>query len=287
MVISPGHPQKKKGYALKQEEIESLEQTALECRCDIVRMVHHAGSGHPAGSLSAIDVLVVLYMKYMRVRTNEPHWHGRDMFFLSKGHCTPAYYAAMSARGFFPREELMTFRDMHTRLQGHPSNLHLDCVDASSGSLGQGLSVANGAALAAKHDGMDSRYYVMLGDGEIQEGQVWEAAMSAAAFGLDNVCAILDYNKIQLDGPVNEVLSIGDVRAKWEAFGWNAIEINGHDIAAIDAAFESAMRFKGKPSIIIAHTIKGKGVSFMENTAKFHGLAPTDEELAQALEELK
>ena len=286
MVISPGHPQKK-GYALKQEEIESLEQTALECRRDIVRMVHHAGSGHPAGSLSAIDVLVVLYMKYMRVRTNEPHWHGRDMFFLSKGHCTPAYYAAMSARGFFPREELMTFRDMHTRLQGHPSNLHLDCVDASSGSLGQGLSVANGAALADKHDGMDSRYYVMLGDGEIQEGQVWEAAMSAAAFGLDNVCAILDYNKIQLDGPVNEVLSIGDVRAKWEAFGWNAIEINGHDIAAIDAAFESAMRFKGKPSIIIAHTIKGKGVSFMENTAKFHGLAPTDEELAQALEELK
>ena len=286
MVISPGHPQKK-GYALKQEEIESLEQTALECRRDIVRMVHHAGSGHPAGSLSAIDVLVVLYMKYMRVRTSEPHWHGRDMFFLSKGHCTPAYYAAMSARGFFPREELMTFRDMHTRLQGHPSNLHLDCVDTSSGSLGQGLSVANGAALAAKHDGMDSRYYVMLGDGEIQEGQVWEAAMSAAAYGLDNVCAILDYNKIQLDGPVNEVLSIGDVRAKWEAFGWNAIEINGHDIAAIDAAFESAMRFKGKPSIIIAHTIKGKGVSFMENTAKFHGLAPTDEELAQALEELK
>ena len=285
MVISPGHPQKK-GYALKQEEIESLEQTALECRRDIVRMVHHAGSGHPAGSLSAIDVLLVLYMKYMRVRTSEPHWHGRDMFFLSKGHCTPAYYAAMSARGFFPREELMTFRDMHTRLQGHPSNLHLDCVDASSGSLGQGLSVANGAALVAKHDGMDSRYYVMLGDGEIQEGQVWEAAMSAAAYGLDNVCAILDYNKIQLDGPVNEVLSIGDVRAKWEAFGWNASEIDGHDIAAI-AAFESAMRFKGKPSIIIAHTIKGKGVSFMENTAKFHGLAPTDEELAQALEELK
>ena len=286
MVISPGHPQKK-GYALKQEEIESLEQTALECSRDIVRMVHHAGSGHPAGSLSAIDVLLVLYMKYMRVRTSEPHWHGRDMFFLSKGHCTPAYYAAMSARGFFPREELMTFRDMHTRLQGHPSNLHLDCVDASSGSLGQGLSVANGAALVAKRDGMDSRYYVMLGDGEIQEGQVWEAAMSAAAYGLDNVCAILDYNKIQLDGPVNEVLSIGDVRAKWEAFGWNAIEIDGHDIAAIDAAFESAMRFKGKPSIIIAHTIKGKGVSFMENTAKFHGLAPTDEELAQALEELK
>ena len=286
MVLSPGHPQKK-GYALKQEEIESLEQTALECRRDIVRMVHHAGSGHPAGSLSAIDVLLVLYMKYMRVRTSEPHWHGRDMFFLSKGHCTPAYYAAMSARGFFPREELMTFRDMHTRLQGHPSNLHLDCVDASSGSLGQGLSVANGAALVAKHDGMDSRYYVMLGDGEIQEGQVWEAAMSAAAYGLDNVCAILDYNKIQLDGPVNEVLSIGDVRAKWEAFGWNASEIDGHDIAAIDAAFESAMRFKGKPSIIIAHTIKGKGVSFMENTAKFHGLAPTDEELAQALEELK
>lgn len=272
---------------MKQEEVAELQKIALECRRDIVRMVHHAGSGHPGGSLSAIDVLVVLYMRHMRIRLNEPHWRERDMFFLSKGHCTPAYYAALSARGFFPRSELMTFRDMNTRLQGHPSNTHLDCVDASSGSLGQGLSIANGAALEAKFDKLDSRYYVMIGDGEMQEGQVWEAAMSTAAYNLDNVCAILDDNEIQLDGPVKDILSIGDVHAKWESFGWNVIEIDGHNIQEIDDAFDKAKHHKAQPTMIISHTIKGKGVSFMENTAKFHGLAPTDEELEQALEELK
>lgn len=272
---------------LTDNELKELEVLARQCRRDIVRMTHRAGSGHPGGSLSAIDVLVVLYMRHLRVRTEDPLWRERDMFFLSKGHCTPAYYAAMAARGFFPREELMTFRAMHTRLQGHPSNTHLPGIDSSSGSLGQGLSVANGAAIAAKHDHLDSRYYVMLGDGEIQEGQVWEAAMTAAARGLDNVCAILDANGIQLDGAVEEVMPLGDVLAKWEAFGWTVIEIDGHDMRRIDEAFTQAAATSGAPTIIIAHTVKGKGVSFMENTADFHGMAPSDEQLQLALDELE
>lgn len=272
---------------LKDEELAELLEQAKECRRYIVKMTNHAGSGHPGGSLSAIDFLVVLYMKYLNVRPEEPLWHERDMFFLSKGHCTPAYYSAMAARGFFDKEELMTFRDLHTRLQGHPSNTHLPGVDSSSGSLGQGLSLANGAALAAKGEGLSSRYYVMLGDGEIQEGQVWEAAMTAAAQGLDNVCAILDKNDIQLDGTVDSIKSLGDVAGKWASFGWNVIEIDGHDMRQIDEALGAAASYKGKPTAIISHTIKGKGVSYMENTAKFHGLAPTDDELALALEELK
>lgn len=272
---------------LNNEELADLREQAKKCRRHIVKMTHHAGSGHPGGSLSAIDFLVVLYMKHMNVRTEDPLWHERDMFFLSKGHCTPAYYSAMAIRGFLSEEELMTFRDLPTRLQGHPSNTHLPGVDSSSGSLGQGLSLANGAALAAKAEGLASRYYVMLGDGEIQEGQVWEAAMTASAHNLDNVCAILDKNDIQLDGTVDSIKTLGDVKAKWEAFGWHTIEIDGHDIAQIDAALNEAAAHKGQPTIIISHTIKGKGVSFMENTAKFHGLAPTDDELALALEELQ
>ncbi|WP_223912301.1 transketolase [Actinomyces capricornis] len=268
-------------------QLQELEDIARQCRRDIVRMTNKAGSGHPGGSLSAIDALVVLYFRHLNIRPEEPMWPQRDMFFLSKGHCTPAYYTAMSARGYFPREELMTFREMHTRLQGHPSNTHLPGVDSSSGSLGQGLSLANGAALAARHDGQDSRYYVMLGDGEIQEGQVWEAAMTAAAYDLDHVCAIVDANGIQLDGTVDSVKSLGDVPAKWRAFGWHVIEIDGHDMRQVDDALEEAKATRGRPTVIISHTIKGKGVSFMENTAKFHGLAPTPEELETALEELR
>ncbi len=272
---------------LTDEDKNELKDLAKECRRDIVRMTHKAGSGHPAGSLSAIDALLVLYMHHLRVRPDQPGWADRDMFFLSKGHCTPAYYSAMASRGYFPREELMTFRELGTRLQGHPSNAHLPGVDISSGSLGQGLSVCNGAALAAKLDGRDSRFYVMLGDGEIQEGQVWEAAMTAAARNLDNVCALLDQNDIQLDGPVDSVKSLGDVAAKWTAFGWNVIQVDGHSFSEVDDALTTAAKTTGKPTIIILHTVKGKGVSFMENTAKFHGLAPTDEELKIALEELR
>lgn len=272
---------------MTEDEVRDLEEKARECRRDIVRMTNAAGSGHPGGSLSAIDALLVLYMRHLRVRPEDPYWNDRDMFFLSKGHCTPAYYTAMATRGYFPRDELMTFRAIGSRLQGHPSNSHLPGVDISSGSLGQGLSVCNGAALAARLDGRDARFYVMLGDGEIQEGQVWEAAMTASSRNLDSVCAILDFNKIQLDGTVDSIKSLGDVNAKWEAFGWNVIEVDGHSMTDVDTAFETARTVKGKPTIIIAHTIKGKGVSFMENTAKYHGLAPTDEELDLALEELR
>ena len=269
------------------QELEKLQGIARQCRRDIVKMVHHAGSGHPAGSLSAIDILVVLYFRHMNIRTEEPQWRERDMFFLSKGHCTPAYYSALAARGYFDHDELMTFRDMGTRLQGHPSNTHLECVDSSSGSLGQGLSLANGAALAAKYDLLDSRYYVMLGDGEIQEGQVWEAAMTSSDHDLDNVCAILDANSIQLDGPVDSVKSLGDIDAKWRAFGWHVIDIDGHNMQEVDEALTQANSTIGRPTLIIARTVKGKGVSFMENTSKYHGLAPTDEELELALEELR
>lgn len=272
---------------LTDEELSQLTDVARQCRRDIVRMTNKAGSGHPAGSLSAIDALVVLYLHHLRVRPEEPDWRERDQFFLSKGHCTPAYYAAMAARGFFPREELMTFRALPTRLQGHPSNTHLPGVDSSSGSLGQGLSVANGAAIAAKHDGLDSRYYVMIGDGESQEGQIWEAAMTASDRGLDNVCALIDANGIQLDGTVDSVKSLGDQGAKWRAFDWEVIEIDGHDLRAIDDALTRAAGTRGAPTAIIARTVKGKGVSFMENTAKYHGLAPTDAELRIALEELR
>ena len=272
---------------LNDSELAELEDVARRCRRDIVRMTHKAGSGHPGGSLSAIDALVVLYLRHMRVRPEDPLWHERDMFFLSKGHCTPAYYAAMAARGYVPHEELLTFRAMGSRLQGHPSNTHLPGVDSSSGSLGQGLSLANGAALAARYEGLDARYYVMIGDGESQEGQIWEAAMTSAARGLDNVCAIVDVNGIQLDGPVESVKSLGDLPAKWRAFGWNVIDIDGHDLRAIDDALTEAARTRGVPTTIISRTVKGKGVSFMENTAKYHGLAPTDEELTTALEELR
>lgn len=271
---------------LTDDEVRELEDLVRQNRRDIVRMVHHAGSGHPGGSLSAIEALTVLYMKHLRVRTEQPDWPERDMFFLSKGHCTPGYYTAMASRGFFPREELMTFRDLETRLQGHPSNAHLPGVDISSGSLGQGLSVCNGAALAARLDGRDARFYCMIGDGEAQEGQIWEASMTAGDRKLDNVCAFLDKNDIQLDDHVDAVKSIGDVVAKWEAFGWHVIVIDGHDVRAVDAALDEAAATKGKPTMIVLKTIKGKGVSYMEDTAKWHGLAPSDEELAIALEEL-
>ncbi len=272
---------------LTQERVHQLSSIAKKIRIDILEMITKASSGHTGGSLSIADLITLLYFEEMNIDPENPQKSDRDRLVLSKGHAAPAIYAALAEKGYFAKEELFYLRQANHMLQGHPDMKHTPGVDMTTGSLGQGISAACGMALSAKMDNADWYVYTVLGDGELEEGQVWEAAMSAAAFGLDNVCAILDYNKIQLDGPVNEVLSIGDVRAKWEAFGWNAIEINGHDIAAIDAAFESAMRFKGKPSIIIAHTIKGKGVSFMENTAKFHGLAPTDEELAQALEELK
>lgn len=271
---------------LSKEKIEFYQNLTKRIRRHIVRMTHHAGSGHPGGSLSATELLSVLYFDHMNVNPINPKWPERDCFFLSKGHCTPAYYSVLAEMGFFPVEELMTFRDVDGRLQGHPCGEHIPGVDISSGSLGQGLSVANGVALAAKYDGSDRRAYVMIGDGELQEGQVWEAAMTSAQFNLDNVCAIIDWNKIQLDDFVENIKGVKNLGDKFRAFGWHVIEIDGHDINAVNEAYIEAKETKGKPTAILAHTVKGKGISFMENTHEWHGLAPNDEQLEIALKEL-
>ncbi|MEW9669429.1 transketolase [Ammoniphilus sp. 3BR4] len=272
--------------AFTADKLEQYQEITKKIRRYIVKMTNHAGSGHPGGSLSATELLSVLFFEHMNVDPQNPNWPDRDTFFLSKGHCTPVYYSVLALKGFFPEEELMTFRDVDGRLHGHPCSEHCPGVDISSGSLGQGLSVANGVALAAKLDGKSSRQYVMIGDGELQEGQVWEAAMTAPHFGLDSVCAIVDWNKIQLDDYVENVKGAADLAGKWKSFGWHVIEIDGHDVDAVDHAFREAKETKGRPTVILAHTVKGKGISFMENTSKWHGLAPSDEELETALKEL-
>lgn len=269
------------------EKTTYLKGLTKKIRRHIVKMVHHAGSGHPGGSLSATEVLTVLFNEHMRIDSQNPNWDDRDCFFLSKGHCTPVYYSILAELGFFPVEELLTFRDVDGRLHGHPCVEHIPGVDISSGSLGQGLSVGNGVALAAKIDGSERRSYVMIGDGELQEGQIWEAAMTTAHYNLDNVCAIIDWNKIQLDDFVENVKGVKNLGDKFRAFGWHVIEIDGHDLKAVDDAFIEAKNTKGKPTAILAHTIKGKGVSYMENTHDWHGLAPNDEQLEIALKELE
>ncbi|MDQ0176081.1 transketolase [Bacillus chungangensis] len=272
--------------ALTEEKKKELQVLAKRIRRHIIRMTHHAGSGHPGGSLSATELMTVLFFEHLNVDPKNPDWENRDCFFLSKGHCTPVYYSVLAEKGFFPIEELMTFRDVDGRLHGHPCGEHIPGVDISSGSLGQGLSVANGVALAAKLDGKSRHAYVMIGDGESQEGQVWEAAMTTAHYNLDNVCAIIDWNKIQLDDFVENIKGMKDFPAKWRAFGWHVIEMNGHNLIEVDEAFKEAKRTKGKPTAILAHTVKGKGISFMEDTHKWHGLAPNDKELDLALKEL-
>lgn len=272
--------------AITEEKKKELQVLAKRIRRHIIRMTHHAGSGHPGGSLSATELMTVLFFEHLNVDSKNPDWENRDCFFLSKGHCTPVYYSVLAEKGFFPIEELMTFRDVDGRLHGHPCGEHIPGVDISSGSLGQGLSVANGVALAAKLDGKSRHSYVMIGDGESQEGQIWEAAMTTAHYNLDNVCAIIDWNKIQLDDFVENIKGMKDFPAKWRAFGWHVIEMNGHDLTEVDEAFKAAKRTKGKPTAILAHTVKGKGISFMEDTHKWHGLAPNDKELDLALKEL-
>jgi transketolase len=266
--------------------IKELEVVARRMRRNILLMTNRARGGHPGGCLSAADILAVLYMNVMRLDSQNPDWEKRDYFFLSKGHAVPALYAALAERGYIPQEELLAFREVDSRLPAYPSNVATPGVDMASGSLGQGLSIANGTALGAKLSGTEQRAYVMLGDGELHEGQVWEAMLTSAHFKLDNVCAIVDYNKLQLDGPLEEVKSLGDLCAKWEAFGWNVIEIDGHNLEQIEGAFEQAQKTKGRPSVIIAHTIKGKGVSFMEDEVGWHAAAPSDKELEIALKEL-
>jgi len=265
---------------------EELAVTAQEARRWIIRMTHEAGSGHPGGSLSSIDILIALYYKVMRHDPSHPTWADRDRMVLSKGHGAPALYTTLALCGYFEKEELLTLRKLGSRLQGHPSMNKTPGIDMSTGSLGQGLSIAIGMALGARLDRKDYRVYCMLGDGEVQEGQVWEAAMAAAHYKVDNLCAILDRNKLQIDGPTDKIMSIEPVRSKFDAFGWHTIEINGHDHKDILRALREAETMKGRPSIIIANTVKGKGVSYMEGSVKFHGKTPNKEELAQALSEL-
>jgi len=268
------------------EVLLDLEQKARTIRAHVIRMVYAAQSGHIGPSLSVADFLAALYFHVMRVKPEDPHWPGRDRFVLSKGHGCSAWYAALTERGYFPKEELLTFRRLHSRLQGHPDMAKTPGVDMTAGSLGHGLSAGLGMALAARIDGLDYRTYVILGDGEIQEGLIWEAAMAAPRLGLDNLLAIIDYNRWQSGGAVGEIMPLEPLSSKWEAFGWATQEIDGHDMEAILEAFHLAEKTQGRPAAIIAHTTKGKGVSFMENENKWHMTAPTREEAEAALREL-
>ncbi len=267
-------------------DIGQLKEIARQVRLDVVEMLFRARSGHLGGSLSAADILVALFFGKMRLRADDPDWPGRDFFILSKGHGAPAYYACLSRLGYFPRDELFSLRQFGSILQGHPDAGCTPGVEVCTGSLGQGLSVANGVALAARLNGTGRRVYALLGDGEVQEGQVWEAAMSAAHYGLDNLVAILDRNGLQIDGPTREVMSIEPLARKWEAFGWNTVDVDGHSFPELLAAMDACERPQGRPNMIIAHTVKGKGVSIFENQVKYHGTPPTEEEYRQAVKEL-
>lgn len=267
------------------DEIKELENKARQVRKLIVRMLGIAGSGHPGGSLSSTDLLTALYFSVMRHDPKNPGWPERDRFHLSKGHCCPVWYAVLSEAGYFPQEKLWTLRKLGSMLQGHPDR-RTPGVEVASGSLGQGLSVAVGMCLAAKIDKRDYRVYVLMGDGEIQEGNIWEAAMAASHYKCSNLCAMLDCNGFQIDGKTSAVMNLEPLVAKWQAFGWHTIEIDGHDMKQILSAYGKAKTVKDKPTIIIARTIKGKGVSFMENVVDFHGRAPTKDETDQAIKEL-
>jgi len=267
--------------------IQRLEEHSRVVRRKAIEMIAAAGSGHPGGALSAVEIVTALYFHVMRVDPGRPDWDDRDRFVLSKGHGSAALYAALGTRGFFPEEYFMHFRQTGGLLQGHPCMKRVPGVDMSTGSLGQGLSAALGMALAARCRKKSYHVYVVLGDGEIQEGQVWEAAMAAAHFRADNLTAILDQNGVQLDGFVSDILSIEPVTAKWRAFGWRVIECpDGHDLSQLLSAFEAAQQVRGEPAIIIARTVKGKGVSFMENTAAWHGVSDPSR-LADALDEVR
>lgn len=270
----------------QEDQIKELQKKASEIRKSIVQMIACAGSGHPGGSLSAADLITALFFCVLRHDPKNPKWPQRDRFHMSKGHCCPLWYAVLAECGYFPKEKLNTLRKLGSILQGHPDR-RTPGVEVASGSLGQGLSVALGMSLASRIDKIDNRIYVLLGDGEIQEGNVWEAAMACSHFKCDNLCAILDYNGFQIDGKVCSVMGLEPLALKWQAFGWHTIEINGHDLRQILNAYEEAKTIKGKPSIIIAKTVKGKGVSFMENVCDFHGRAPTKDETGQALKELE
>ncbi|MEA1959577.1 MAG: transketolase [Chloroflexota bacterium] len=266
---------------------EEMQEKAKVLRRHIIEMIAESESGHPGGSLSAVEIITALYFNVLRHDPENPQWPDRDRFVLSKGHAAPVLYAALAECGFFPVDELSTLRRMGSRMQGHCDVGTTPGIEMSTGPLGQGLSFGIGCAIAARLDGRDYRVYVLLGDGECDEGQVWEAAMAAPHFGADNLVAIVDRNSIQLDGWTKDIMNTEPLADKWRAFNWHVIEIDGHDIEQIIAALNEAVSIKGRPTAIIAKTVKGKGVSFMENKAEFHGKAPTTEQAEQALKELE
>ena len=271
---------------LSQDQKQLVQEKAKTIRVSIVQSVTAAKSGHPGGSLSIADVMSLLYFVEMNVDPSNPKKQDRDRFVLSKGHAAPALYATLAEKGYFPKSELINLRKINHFLQGHPDMKHIPGVDMSTGSLGQGISAACGMALAGKIDNADYRVYSILGDGELEEGQVWEAAMSAAHYKLDNLTAFIDFNGLQIDGDITKVMNPSPIDKKFEAFGWNVLVIDGHDIDEILNAIEKAKNCKGKPTVVICNTIKGKGVSFMENQASWHGTAPNKEQCKQALAEI-
>jgi len=266
------------------ETVAALKEKARSLRIDIIKTLHRSKSGHTGGSLSVIDLITVLYYHKMRHNPQDPHWAGRDRLVLSKGHAAPAQYVALADCGYFPKEDLGMLRQLGSHLQGHPDSKGTPGVEVCTGSLGQGLSMANGMALGLRLDKSDNRVYAILGDGELQEGQIWEAFMAAAHYKLDNLCIMVDANGLQIDGEVAKVMNVEPIPAKLAAFGCHVIEIDGHDIAAIVAALNEAEQTKGVPTAIVARTVKGKGVHFFENKASYHGVTPSDEELPKALE---
>ncbi len=268
---------------MEKEKIELLKEKARDLRVSIVKTLHKSQSGHTGGSLSAIDIVTALYFHEMRHDPENPQWEGRDRFVLSKGHAAPALYVTLAEAGYFPKEDLMMLRRLGSHLQGHPDSKVTPGVEVCTGSLGQGLSMANGMAMGLRLDNKDCRVYALMGDGELQEGQVWEAAMAAPHYRLDNLCALVDANALQIDGEVEKIMNVFPISDKFRAFGWHVIEIDGHDMKAIVSAFERAKSIKGKPTMIVATTVKGKGVPRFEHKASYHGVAPNDDELNEAL----
>lgn len=271
---------------MKIRDVDELQVYANRIRQGVIEAVYSAGSGHPGGSLSIAEILAVLYFNQMNIDEKNPQAKGRDRLVLSKGHTSPALYSALALRGFFDISELTRFRSLNSFLQGHPDMKNVPGVDASTGSLGQGLSIANGMALASKLDSEGVRVYCICGDGELQEGQIWEAAMTSSHYKLDNLCLIIDNNNLQIDGKVSDVMNIYPLDEKFQSFGFETINVDGHNVKELISAFEKAKKTKGKPTVIIANTIKGKGVSFMENKAEWHGKAPNEEQYKQAMNEL-
>lgn len=265
--------------------INNLKKKAIQIRKDLLHMIYNSGEGHTGGALSSVDILVTLYYRIMKIDPKNPKWDGRDRFVLSKGHSVEGYYAILADLGFFPKEELLSYRKFGSRLIGHPNN-KVPGVELNTGALGHGLSVAVGMALAGKMDGKDYRVYTLMGDGELAEGSVWEAAMAASNYKLDNLIGIIDRNRLQISGNTEEVMKLESLREKWTAFGWEVIEVDGHDIEKLVEVFEKIPIQKGKPHVVIAHTVKGKGVSFMENDRKWHHGVPNRQQFERAMYEL-